>query len=162
MLAKIAAIVSFLCLPFSLSLWYGSHARPEFKRFDLTVYKSVSVFLKDGACAIEILNLPTRTPSRSEFRTPMTSSQWSPFKKYLSMSVDARGPYKTTSLFFPLWLPNFFLTGVIILVLLQGPGRHWWRLHRGCCTSCGYDLHGLHGRRCPECGSAYTPRPRAA
>lgn len=30
------------------------------------------------------------------------------------------------------------------------------------CTSCGYDLHGLHADRCPECGTPAPPHSARA
>ncbi len=33
------------------------------------------------------------------------------------------------------------------------------RRYRGLCLKCGYSLHGLIEPRCPECGTAFEPRP---
>lgn len=32
--------------------------------------------------------------------------------------------------------------------------RRRWR--RGCCASCGYDLAGIEGAVCPECGAGHA------
>jgi len=42
----------------------------------------------------------------------------------------------------------------VLLLLLQ----HWQRPHTGpYCLQCGYCLIGLPSRRCPECGTEFTP-----
>ncbi len=53
-----------------------------------------------------------------------------------------------TTMYVPLW-PWAVVSAI-------GAGMLWWRLPRvfrtGCCQTCGYDLRGLRGGRCPECG----------
>lgn len=50
------------------------------------------------------------------------------------------------------------LYGVIVAgewIVLRVPGklRERKRLRRGLCRTCGYDLSGIDGRACPECGT---------
>ncbi|MBL8886506.1 MAG: hypothetical protein JNK16_07590 [Phycisphaerales bacterium] len=35
--------------------------------------------------------------------------------------------------------------------------RRLWEPRRGCCRGCGYDMAGLHGTMCPECGLLARP-----
>lgn len=32
--------------------------------------------------------------------------------------------------------------------------RNWWKPRAGCCAGCGYEMTGLRGTVCPECGTA--------
>jgi predicted RNA-binding Zn-ribbon protein involved in translation (DUF1610 family) len=49
------------------------------------------------------------------------------------------------------WLPLWFAVGLVREMVSQS------RRDRNCCTSCGYDLRGSTGRKCPECGAKVTP-----
>jgi hypothetical protein len=63
----------------------------------------------------------------------------------------------------PVW-PGFIVNMLLfavppyLLLVLVGSGiamiQRRRRLRRGCCTACGYDLAGLDGSRCPECGAS--------
>ena len=75
------------------------------------------------------------------------------------------GPYPETDYawvyIIPLWIP-FAFTGTIVLFPLAGRVVRGWhrRAHR--CAGCGYDLRGLVGKVCPECGAATGRHPRAS
>lgn len=65
---------------------------------------------------------------------------------------DPRNPWHRT-IMIPLWAP--------LLILLGASASLWWwdgRLvraaARGLCVRCGYDLSGIEGPVCPECGTA--------
>ena len=69
MLWKILAVIALVALPFSLSLWHQSHKNPSQHRYDVTLYKSLRVKLKDGVCGMQLLSMPTKVGGRSEFRS---------------------------------------------------------------------------------------------
>jgi hypothetical protein len=80
-------------------------------------------------------------------------SLWRPTLSRASMGMSA-GPaptplFKLSALYLPLWL----------LMALFGGGAAfmWWRSRRislpGHCRKCGYNLEGLAGGPCPECGT---------
>jgi hypothetical protein len=52
----------------------------------------------------------------------------------------------------PLW-PVWLLAAVPTGVLWVRRARRGLRQRRGGCTRCGYDLGGITGTRCPECGA---------
>jgi hypothetical protein len=58
--------------------------------------------------------------------------------------------------FMPVW-PGFAVNcgvfGMVWLWIIGWPvARRWMRAGVGCCQSCGYDLKGIAGEVCPECG----------
>jgi hypothetical protein len=66
----------------------------------------------------------------------------------------------------PMWsgaIGNATFFGSVWLMILLAVRRIFRRRHRsGMCVQCGYDLRGLSGDRCPECGAASkTQRPDA-
>jgi hypothetical protein len=81
---------------------------------------------------------------------------------------DMSGPwFKTTLAFMPLW-PGFAvdtaLYGSTWALLMCGAIaiRRWCRAAAGQCSKCRYDLTGLKGGVCPECGARVAPPPRSA
>ena len=52
---------------------------------------------------------------------------------------------------FPLW-PIALITAAAPMLWLTRALRAWRRRRGGLCLACGYDMRGLDGRRCPECG----------
>ena len=71
MFTKILAVVALMILPLSAMLWRQSHAEPSQRRYDVTLYKSLRIYLIDGVCGLRLLTLPTKTASRSDFRTSL-------------------------------------------------------------------------------------------
>ncbi|MFG0244099.1 MAG: hypothetical protein ACF8R9_15040 [Phycisphaerales bacterium JB054] len=54
-----------------------------------------------------------------------------------------------------------YIVTCVIVGLLALPRRrrlNWYA--GGCCSSCGYDVRGLEGPKCPECGEIARVRPR--
>jgi hypothetical protein len=153
MFLKITAVVALVTLPLIAAQWYRSHDAPVHYRWDVTVYKSVDVYLKDGVCAMHMLSMPTRTASRTGFETRIAKLA-SPNESSLHLSSQAQGRYRHTWIVFPFWLPAGLLATCGVLPIVRGPVRRWWRTMKGLCIYCAYDLRGSHGK-CPECGWRY-------
>jgi hypothetical protein len=123
-------------------------------RFDLTLYKSLRVYLKDGVCGMRLLSLPTKTASRTEFHAPLNYDA-TPNKRSLMLSSTRKGLYRVTWVVFPLWLTTGLLTIASTAPVVRGPVRQWMRRWRGHCVECGYNLTGNRSGRCPECGHRF-------
>ena len=154
MVSKVLALIALVALPFSLIFWYRSHANPVQYRSDVTPYRSLRVYLKDGTCGMNLLSMPTKASTRGEFRATL---QHNPPLIARAFSLQSRqsGPYHTMSLVFPLWVVSAFLSILTMTPVVQGPGRRWWRSLHGWCLECGYDLRGNRSGRCSECGTRY-------
>ena len=151
MIGKILAVAALVILPLSVALWHRSYNRPVQYRYDVTLYKSMWVYLKDGVCGLELLSMPTKQASRSEFRNPLQFDMM-PTQGSFFLTSFRHGPYRTSWLVFPFWLLTAMLTVVGTLPIYRGPIRRQWRRWRGCCITCGYNLTGNRSGRCPECG----------
>jgi hypothetical protein len=59
----------------------------------------------------------------------------------------------------PLWL----VVGALVIPsgtgIVRGPLRRRYRLRRGLCEKCGYDVSACVGGRCSECGAAFVRAP---
>jgi hypothetical protein len=153
MFLKALAVVALVTLPLIVVQWHRSHKEPVHYRWDLTVYKSMDLYLKDGVCGMHVLSMPTRVGSRTEHASRINYNA-SPNGSSLYLSSNATGRYRHTWLVFPFWLPALLLACCGILPVMQGPVRRWWRAMKGRCIYCAYDLRGSHGK-CPECGWRY-------
>ena len=149
---KIVATASLLALPLSAMLWHASHANPQFRRYDVTLYKSLRVILRDGVCGLDLLSMPTKTASRTQFQSPLHVAS-TPGDHLLFFSTRKNGLYRQTWLVFPLWAPTIALSLLGLVPLCSGPLRTWRRKLKGWCLECGYDLRGNRSGRCPECGT---------
>jgi len=151
MIAKILATICLLALPLSAILWHRSHSHPFQHRYDLTLYKSLRVYLRDGVCGMHLLSMPTKTASRSRFQTALTYDPI-PSKRSFMLSSQQTGAYRMTWFAFPLWFSTTVLTVGGFVPVARGPIRQTWRRWKGLCLDCGYNLTGNHSGRCPECG----------
>ncbi|MCK4623875.1 MAG: hypothetical protein KAV00_01080 [Phycisphaerae bacterium] len=52
----------------------------------------------------------------------------------------------------PLWMPLLLFSLPPAIAFIRGPLRRHRRRKRNQCVHCGYNLTGLPGPRCPECG----------
>lgn len=153
MVVKILAVASFVILPLSVSLWYKSHSAPEHYRTDVTEYKSLRVFLRDGVFGLRVLNMPTKTNLHSENRTPLNFGTF-PDRSFM-LSSQRNGPYRITWVVFPFWFSTGLLMFFGITPIVRGPILRWWRRWHGACEVCGYNLRGNRSGRCSECGTRF-------
>lgn len=156
---KLLGIVAVLSLPFSVALWHKSHHNPGQYRYDVTLFKSMRVYLKDGICGVRVLSLPTKTniPGKCSGELKFNAS---PDQQSLMLSSVRKGSSRVTWLVFPLWLSTFLLLTVSAIPVVRGPGRRWWRQWHGLCVECGYNLLANRSGRCPECGTRFRAGPR--
>lgn len=154
MLGKIVAIVSLVALPVSATLWLMSHRDPQHRRYDVTEYKSLRVFLRDGLCGLDLLSMPTKSNFKGEFQAPLNASTMMA-RTSLSFGTKKIGPNRMTHLVFPLWVTTVALMIGGTVPLLHVPLRQWRRRRNGWCLECGYNLRGNRSGRCPECGMKY-------
>ncbi len=157
MVVRILAVCSLLLLPLSASLWHRSHRYPQQHRYDVTLYKSLSVYLRDGTCGLFLISMPTKTASRSEDFHQLHYDPV-PQNRSLYFSTSVTGPYRHSWLVFPLWASSALLVVMGGLPLAHGPLRRWRRRRNGWCVYCGYDLNGNRSGRCPECGARHARR----
>jgi hypothetical protein len=61
--------------------------------------------------------------------------------------------YQYSTWAIPWWFPTLSTLAVGCVCVICGPYRHWNRIKTHLCLTCGYDLRGTPGGRCPECGS---------
>jgi len=159
MVVKIIAVFALIALPMNISMWHRSHTSPTTYRWDLTVYKSATVYLRDGLLGIHVLSMSTKTAIDSEFETPLT---YDPLASkplgFMSMFLhsNAQGGMRNTWIIFPFWLPTLILSFFGILPIVRGPMRRMLRRTRGRCLECGYDLRGTRSKRCSECGTVFA------
>ena len=152
MIIRVAAIISLVLLPLSGLLWRASHRKPIQRRYDVTEYKSLNLFLRDGVCSLHLLSMPVKGSTRSEFYASLQRNP-TPDNRSLLLSSKKAGSYRKTWLVFPLWLSTAVLGLICMLPVAQGPLRRWYRLRRCLCIYCGYNLTGNLSGRCPECGA---------
>jgi hypothetical protein len=154
MAAKIVGIVCLVLLPLSAFAWRASYSTPLQRRYDVTVYKSLRVYLKDGVCGLRLLTMPTKTAAKSTFEASLAFNAL-PANRSLLLTSERQGPYRVTWLVFPFWLTTAMLTIGGVVPLVRGPVVQGWRRWRGLCIDCGYDLTGNRSGRCPECGHRF-------
>jgi hypothetical protein len=154
MIAKSIAVFSWVILPLSVLLWHQSHKNPYQNRYDVTLYKSLRVYLREGVCGLRLLSMPTKVASRSGFNTSLHYDAL-PGGRSLLLSREQVGPYYITWFAFPLWLSTCVLLTMGTVPLAYGPARQVWRRWKGCCAVCGYNLTGNRSGRCSECGTRF-------
>jgi len=156
MVAKIFAVLAVLVLPLNLFFWHRSHSAPVYFRSDVSPYRSLTVYLRDGVIGMYLLTMPTPTNGKSEFQADLRYDA-TPSKGNLYLSSKHFGDLTKTWLVFPFWLSTVLLVFITFQPVIRGPVREIWRRIRGRCISCGYDLTGNRSGRCSECGE-HVPR----
>lgn len=154
MISKTVALLALLLLPLNVSFWYRSHAHPVRYRFDVTLYKSLEIYLKNGVCGLHLLSMPTKTASKTEFESRLRYNPPS-LQGSFFLSSTQQGPLRFTWVVFPFWAASLGLVGFGLMPVARGPAQRWWRRRCGRCLFCGYDLTGNRSGRCPECGDHF-------
>lgn len=157
MVAKVFAVLAVLLLPLNLTFWYRSHSNPVYYRSDVTAYRSLTLYVRDGVVGIYLLTMPTPTAGHSESRSILRYDA-TPSKGSLHLSSVRAGELIRTWLVFPFWLSTLLLTLISVNPVFRGPVRQLWRRWRGRCMFCGYDLTGNRTGRCSECGEHFAAR----
>lgn len=158
-LSKAVAIFALVLLPLGVTFWHRSHAAPRQYRCDLTLYKSLWVWMHDGHCTMHLLSMPTKVASRTEHYAKLSYDP-RPQNRAFLLQADRTGAYHNLWIVFPLWI---LPTGLLILGIIPlafEPIRTWLRRRAGRCTHCGYSLIGNRSGICPECGQRAPVRPR--
>jgi hypothetical protein len=166
--AKWAGLAASLCVAAAIvaSYWYW----PSYEWIRRNSIVAWTVRVEPGALNVTRSTLGTRTGerfiqhwslrSRHDMQIPVVGTLPFFFRKpppivwlprYNAANRNA-GTWKNVAV--PLWMP---------LVLVAVPtGILFYRDRRvppGCCTRCRYDLAGLSGNLCPECGTPISPAP---
>ena len=158
-MVKAIAIFALVLLPLGATLWHRSHAAPGLLRYDVTLYKSLWVWMRDGYCTMHLLSMPTKTASRTEHRASLSYDP-RPQNRSLFMHSSRTGPFHNLWIVFPLWILPVGLIVLGVVPLGYGPLRVWRRRRAGRCVDCGYNLLGNRSGRCPECGARPAARRR--
>ena len=158
-LSKAVAIFALVMLPLAVTFWQRSHSTPRQFRYDVTLYKSLWVWMRDGHCTMHLLSMPTKTASRTEHQGTLSYDP-RPQNRSLMLQANRTGPYHNLWIVFPLWILPVGLVILGVVPLAIDPLRVWLRRRAGRCTHCGYSLLGNRSGRCPECGSHSVPRRR--
>jgi len=170
-LCKAIAIFALVLLPLAITFWHGSHSTPRQYRYDVTLYKSLWIWMRDGHCTMHLLSMPTKTASRTEHYGPLSydprqqvggqgMSDPTLTKRSLLVRATRTGPYHNLWIIFPLWILPAALVVLGVVPLAVEPLRVWLRRRAGRCTHCGYNLVGNRSGRCPECGEHFESRRR--
>lgn len=154
MVSKVAAVLALVTLPFCVVMWHKSHHNPSQYRFDVTLYKSLEVKLKDGICGFDLLSMKTKVSGKSEFRASLSYPATADGRPIVFTSRK-EGENRRTRLAFPFWLPFVMLCSMCITPVIRGPVLRWNRRRGGRCEYCGYNLSGNRSGRCSECGTRF-------
>ncbi len=145
----------------SFSIWPGPAPNPPFPRSCGTRHRFKAAEGRVSRSDYYVVGWPVRCLYMRDDRIATMSSSiragwWGGYPITSSARSRSRG-YRYVLPYAPIWSGLAFNTGVWsgawCLPLFGLPVlRRWRRGRRGLCVSCGYDLRGASGERCPECG----------
>ena len=168
--------------PYDLKYPDPIHARPEWSRFDIVTRDLMMKEKSDGirgddlpvyVICEDLIGWPVPCMWRAMCLQEQVFSDWQPPQaawwvgalRGSEADILNEGESLLNSPVLPLW-PRFGLNVLLLgclfagihvsLIGLRRGWIHWWRIRRGFCRTCGYNLAGNTSGKCPECGAKTT------
>lgn len=155
LLAAVAVVVSLSTWAWSL-VWMATLSRPG-SRSDSAIWLSLGGGTLLACQNRDVMDIPTKDVWERNRLGLDWSDLWElmwhlPVVKLTEWWPGPEARYDWY-IDMPLWAPTL-ASGILV----AAPLVPWWkrlrRRRRGWCVHCGYDIKGLDGRVCPECGKS--------